>query len=80
MQYSDQTVNTGVRYRLIHRPHRIQQHQSILSPLLLVTIAALPLANEDEKAAASHGSGARHGAIRPQVRPGVNPMAALGLG
>ena len=52
---------------------------SILSPLLLVTIAALPLANEDEKSAASHGS-PRHGAIRPQVRPSVNPMAALGLG
>ncbi len=52
---------------------------SILSPLLLVTIAALPLANEQEKEAAntaSHGGGPRHGAIRPTV----NPMAALGLG
>lgn len=51
---------------------------SILSPLMLVTIAALPLANEDEKNAgntANHG-GTRHGAIRPTV----NPMAALGLG
>jgi len=51
---------------------------SILSPLMLVTIAALPLANEDEKNAGntvSHG-GTRHGAIRPTV----NPMAALGLG
>jgi hypothetical protein len=51
---------------------------SILSPLLLVTIAALPLANEDEKNtgnAANHG-GIRHGALRPMV----NPMAALGLG
>jgi len=50
---------------------------SILSPLLLVTIAALPLANEQneqEKSAASGSS--RHGAIRPTV----NPMAALGLG
>ncbi|WP_395023041.1 transglycosylase SLT domain-containing protein [Dongia sp.] len=52
---------------------------SILSPLLLVTIAALPLANEQEKEAANaagHGGGPRHGAIRPTV----NPMAALGLG
>jgi hypothetical protein len=51
---------------------------SILSPLMLVTIAALPLANEAEKNAGntvSHG-GTRHGAIRPTV----NPMAALGLG
>jgi hypothetical protein len=51
---------------------------SILSPLMLVTIAALPLANEPEKSAgttANHG-GIRHGAIRPTV----NPMAALGLG
>ena len=51
---------------------------SILSPLLLVTIAALPLANEDEKDS-SHSGGLRHGAIRP-VKPMVNPMAALGLG
>jgi hypothetical protein len=45
---------------------------------MLVTIAALPLANEPEKSAgttANHG-GIRHGAIRPTV----NPMAALGLG
>jgi hypothetical protein len=51
---------------------------SILSPLMLVTIAALPLANEQEKDAgnaASHG-GIRHGAVRPTI----NPMAALGLG
>ena len=51
---------------------------SILSPLMLVTIAALPLANEEEKgvgANANHG-GTRHGAIRPTV----NAMAALGLG
>jgi len=51
---------------------------SILSPLMLVTIAALPLANEAEKSAgnaATHG-GSRHGAIRPMV----NPMSALGLG
>jgi hypothetical protein len=51
---------------------------SILSPLMLVTIAALPLANEPEKSAgtaANHG-GIRHGAVRPTV----NPMAALGLG
>jgi len=51
---------------------------SILSPLLLVTIAALPLANEQEKSAANAAkhAGANHGAIRPMV----NPMAALGLG
>jgi len=51
---------------------------SILSPLLLVTIAALPLANEEEKNAASHGNtaGSRHGAIRPSI----NAMGALGLG
>ncbi len=51
---------------------------SILSPLMLVTIAALPLANEQEKDAASANShgGLRHGAIRPSI----NPMAALGLG
>lgn len=50
---------------------------SILSPLLLVTIAALPLANEEERSVATtnHG-GLRHGAVRPMV----NPMAALGLG
>ena len=52
----------------------------VVGGLLLVTIAALPLANEDEKSAASHGGSPRHGAIRPQVRAGVNPMAALGLG
>jgi hypothetical protein len=50
---------------------------SILSPLLLVTIAALPLANEQEEQKSAAGSGgSRHGAIRPMV----NPMAALGLG
>jgi hypothetical protein len=51
---------------------------SILSPLLLVTIAALPLANEqnDRQQTAAGSGGSRHGAIRP----GVNPMAALGLG
>jgi hypothetical protein len=51
---------------------------SILSPLMLVTIAALPMANEEEKGVATtanHG-GIRHGAVRPMV----NPMAALGLG
>jgi hypothetical protein len=48
---------------------------SILSPLMLVTIAALPLANDDEKSGSNSG-GAHHGAIKPQV----NPMAALGLG
>jgi hypothetical protein len=56
---------------------------SILSPLLLVTIAALPLANEaanekDNKSATTGGSG-HHGAIRPQM-PQVNAMGALGLG
>jgi hypothetical protein len=54
---------------------------SILSPLLLVTIAALPLANEQEEQQKSAGtsvshSGSGHGAIRPMV----NPMGALGLG
>jgi len=49
---------------------------SILSPLMLVTIAALPLANEDEKSGNGNHGGPRHGSIRPQV----NPMAALGLG
>ena len=50
---------------------------SILSPLLLVTIAALPLANEQEQQKSAAGTGgAHHGAIRPTV----NPMAALGLG
>ena len=48
---------------------------SILSPLLLVTIAALPLANEQEEKTAN-SSGGHHGAIRPMV----NPMGALGLG
>jgi hypothetical protein len=51
---------------------------SILSPLLLVTIAALPLANEqnEEQKTAAGSGGSRHGAIRPMV----NPMGALGLG
>jgi len=49
---------------------------SILSPLMLVTIAALPLADQEEKA----GSSPRHGAIRPNVASHVNPMGALGLG
>jgi hypothetical protein len=51
---------------------------SILSPLMLVTIAALPLADEQEKGGGTttnHG-GLHHGAVRPMV----NPMAALGLG
>jgi hypothetical protein len=49
---------------------------------MLVTIAALPLANEEEKSGSnsnSTGSGLHHGAIRP-MQPAVNPMAALGLG
>jgi len=47
---------------------------------MLVTIAALPLANEEEKSNASATSnGLHHGAIRP-MQPAVNPMAALGLG
>ena len=45
------------------------------APLMLVTIAALPLANDDEKSGSNSG-GSHHGAIKPQV----NPMAALGLG
>jgi hypothetical protein len=54
---------------------------SILSPLLLVTIAALPLANEEEKSGAGATySGLRHGAIRPTVNPSINPLGALGLG
>jgi hypothetical protein len=56
---------------------------SILSPLLLVTIAALPLANEaanekDSRSGTTGGSG-HHGAIRPRM-PHVNALAALGLG
>ena len=55
---------------------------SILSPLLLVTIAALPLANDDEEKSAGNTtySGLRHGAIHPHINPSVNPMGALGLG
>lgn len=49
---------------------------SILSPLLLVTIAALPLANEREQEKTGSNYGGHRGAIRPQV----NAMGALGLG
>src|SRR5262249_34214677 len=49
-------------------------------PLMLVTIAALPLGNEDEKSVATTST-ANHGGIKHgAIRPGVNPMAALGLG
>jgi hypothetical protein len=49
---------------------------SILSPLLLVTIAALPLANEQEQ----QKNGSNYGGHRGAIRPAVNPMGALGLG
>jgi len=48
---------------------------SILSPLMLITIAALPTAREEE-----NNGGAHHGAIHPHVASTINPMAALGLG
>jgi hypothetical protein len=48
---------------------------SILSPLMLVTLAALPTAQEEQ----NDGSSAKHGAIHPHA-PTINPMAALGLG
>ena len=48
---------------------------SILSPLMLVTLAALPTAQEEQ----NRGDAAKHGAIHPHA-PTINPMAALGLG
>jgi hypothetical protein len=50
---------------------------SILSPLLLVTIAALPLANEQEQ---EKTTGSNYGGHRGAIRPQVNAMSALGLG
>jgi hypothetical protein len=47
---------------------------SILSPLMLVTLAALPTAQEDQN------NSPKHGAIRAHTAPTINPMAALGLG
>jgi hypothetical protein len=48
---------------------------SILSPLMLVTLAALPTAQEQQ----GNGASPKHGAIHPHA-PTINPMAALGLG
>jgi hypothetical protein len=48
---------------------------SILSPLMLVTLAALPTAQEQQ----DQGGSPKHGAIHPHA-PTINPMAALGLG
>ncbi|HVO03657.1 MAG TPA: transglycosylase SLT domain-containing protein [Candidatus Cybelea sp.] len=48
---------------------------SILSPLMLVTIAALPIAREEEQ-----NNSPRHGAIHTHLASDINPMAALGVG
>jgi hypothetical protein len=50
---------------------------SILSPLMLITLAALPVAAEESP---STSAGPKHGAIHAHVASQVNPMAALGLG
>jgi len=47
---------------------------SILSPLMLVTLAALPTAQEEQS------NSPKHGAIHAHATPTINPMAALGLG
>jgi hypothetical protein len=49
---------------------------SILSPLMLVTLAALPTAQEEQNQSYSP----KHGAVRLHAAPTINPMAALGLG
>jgi hypothetical protein len=52
---------------------------SILSPLMLVTLAALPVA--PESANQNNGStGLRHSAVRPSLPSGINPMTSLGMG
>ena len=48
----------------------------ILSPLMLVTLAALPTAQEEQ----NQNSSAKHGAVRMHAAPTINPMGALGLG
>jgi hypothetical protein len=58
---------------------------SILSPLMLITIAALPVAREEDNRVNGQRHGAIHsratGGINPQINPApVNPMSALGLG
>ena len=49
---------------------------SILSPLMLVTLAALPTAQEEQ----NQGGSPKHGAVHMHAAPTINPMAALGLG
>jgi hypothetical protein len=49
---------------------------SILSPLMLVTLAALPAAPET----VGDATGLRHGAVKPSLPSGLNPMTALGMG
>jgi hypothetical protein len=55
---------------------------SILSPLMLVTLAALPSAPEAEQQTQSQAISPKHGAIHTSSHLGrtINPMAALGLG
>jgi hypothetical protein len=53
---------------------------SILSPLLLVTIAALPTARDEDPEKQQGSGGLRHGAIKPTVGSSLNAMSALGLG
>jgi len=49
---------------------------SILSPLMLVTLAALPTAQEEQ----SQSNAPKHGAIHAHAALTINPMAALRLG
>jgi Transglycosylase SLT domain len=56
--------------------HGFSNPGSILSPLMLVTLAALPTAQEEQ----SQGASPKHGAIRTHAAPTINAMAALGLG
>jgi hypothetical protein len=54
---------------------------SILSPLMLVTLAALPSAQETDTQSQSQGASPKHGAIHTtHLGRTINPMAALGLG
>jgi hypothetical protein len=54
---------------------------SILSPLMLVTLAALPTAQETEEQKQSEGISPKHGAVHStHLGRTINPMAALGLG
>ena len=56
--------------------HGFTNPGSILSPLMLVTLAALPTAQEEE----AQNTAPKHGALRTHAAPTINAMGALGLG